>query len=326
MGKGRALLGWFAAVLAAAGSGAASAQDAGSYPSRPVTVVIPTAASVSGDILMRAFGDAVSKHLGQPIVVENKPGGSGALAAAYVATSVKSDGYTLLNITIPMYRVPFIQKTPYDPVKDFTPIILLGGYTLGGVVKADSPFKEWKDVLEFSKANPGRFTYTTVGPQTTNAIAMETMARHSGVEFTHVPGKGGGEGISAVLGGHVNAMVESPAWATLVASGDLRLLFLLNLERSKKWPNVPTIRELGYDYTFDSPYGLVGPKGLDPAIVKKLHDAFKKAYDDPKVIETYDRFDFVRRYMNTEDYAKFVPKLAADERASMERLGLARKE
>ena len=326
MGKGRALLGWFAAVLAAAGSGAASAQDAGSYPARPVTVVIPTAASVSGDILMRAFGDAVSKHLGQPIVVENKPGGSGALAAAYVATSVKPDGYTLLNITIPMYRVPFIQKTPYDPVKDFTPIILLGGYTLGGVVKADSPFKEWKDVLEFSKANPGRFTYTTVGPQTTNAIAMETMARHSGVEFTHVPGKGGGEGISAVLGGHVNAMVESPAWATLVASGDLRLLFLLNLERSKKWPNVPTIRELGYDYTFDSPYGLVGPKGLDPAIVKKLHDAFKKAYDDPKVIETYDRFDFVRRYMNTEDYAKFVPKLAADERASMERLGFARKE
>jgi len=326
MGKGATLLGWFAVALAVAGNGAASAQDAGAYPSRPVTVVIPTAASVSGDILMRAFGDAVSKHLGQPIVVENKPGGSGALAAAYVATSVKSDGYTLLNITIPMYRVPFIQKTPYDPVKDFTPIILLGGYTLGGVVKADSPFKEWKDVLEFSKANPGRFTYTTVGPQTTNAIAMETMARHSGVEFTHVPGKGGGEGISAVLGGHVNAMVESPAWATLVASGDLRLLFLLNLERSKKWPNVPTIRELGYDYTFDSPYGLVGPKGLDPAIVKKLHDAFKKAYDDPKVIETYDRFDFVRRYMNTEDYAKFVPKLAADERASMERLGFARKE
>ena len=296
------------------------------FPSKPITIVIPTAASVSGDIIMRAYGEAVSKHLGQPIIVENKPGGSGALAAAYVATSVKPDGYTLLNIIIPMYRVPHIQKTPYDPVKDFTPIILLGGYTLGGVVRADSPFKEWKDVIEFSKANPGRFTYTTVGPQTTNAIAMETMARQSGVQFTHVPGKGGGEGISAVLGGHVNAMVESPAWGALVASGEMRLLFLLNLERSKKWPDVPTIRELGYDYTFDSPYGLVGPKGLDPAIVKKLHDAFRKAYDDPKVIETYDKFDFVRRYMNTEDYAKFVPKLAADERASMERLGFARKE
>jgi len=316
----------FVLLLLACSSRAVTAQGATDFPSKPITIVIPTAASVSGDLLMRAYGEAVSKHLGQPIIVENKPGGSGALAAAYVATSVKPDGYTLLNITIPIYRVPYIQKTPYDPVKDFTPIILLGGYTLGGVVKADSPFKEWKDVIEFSKANPGRFTYTTVGPQTTNAIAMETVARHSGVQFTHVPGKGGGEGISAVLGGHVNAMVESPAWGGLVASGEMRLLFLLNLERSKKWPDVPTIRELGYDYTFDSPYGLVGPKGLDPAIVKKLHDAFRKAYDDPKVIETYDKFDFVRRYMNTKDYAKFVPKLAADERASMERLGFAKKE
>ena len=313
-------------VAACLQQSAVTAQGATDFPSKPITIVIPTAASVSGDLIMRAYGEAVSKHLGQPIIVENKPGGSGALAAAYVATSVKPDGYTLLNITIPIYRVPYIQKTPYDPVKDFTPIILLGGYTLGGVVKADSPFKEWKDVIEFSKANPGRFTYTTVGPQTTNAIAMETMARHSGVQFTHVPGKGGGEGISAVLGGHVNAMVESPAWGGFVASGEMRLLFLLNLERSKKWPDVPTIRELGYDYTFDSPYGLVGPKGLDPAIVKKLHDAFRKAYDDPKVIETYDKFDFVRRYMNTKDYAKFVPKLAADERASMERLGFAKKE
>src|SRR5437899_9268208 len=113
MRKGRTLLGWFAVVLAAAGSGLA--QDSGSYPSRPITVAIPAAASVSGDILMRAFGDAVSKHLGQPIVVDNKPGGSGALAAAYVA-SAKSDGYTLLNITIPIYRVPFMQKTSYDPV------------------------------------------------------------------------------------------------------------------------------------------------------------------------------------------------------------------
>jgi tripartite-type tricarboxylate transporter receptor subunit TctC len=325
MGKGTKFIGCFIGTLIIAGSGAVSAEDAAGYPSKPVTVVIPTAASVSGDILMRTFGDAVGKHLGQPIVVDNKPGGSGALAASLVA-SARPDGYTLLNITIPIYRVPFIQKTPYDPVKDFTPIVLLGGYTLGGVVRADGPFKEWRDVLEFAKANPGRFTYTTVGPQTTNAIAMETMARHSDVQFTHVPGKGGGEGISAVLGGHVHAMVESPAWAALVASGEMRLLFLLNLERSKKWPNVPTIRELGYEYTFDSPYGLVGPKGLDPAIVKKVHDAFKKAYDDPKVIETYDKFDFVRRYMGTEQYAKFIPKLAADERAAMERLGLARKE
>jgi tripartite-type tricarboxylate transporter receptor subunit TctC len=201
---------------------------------------------------------------------------------------------------------------------------MLGGYTLGAVVKGDSPFKTWQDVMEFAKANPGRFTYTTVGPATTNAIAMETIARQAGVRFTHVPGKGGGEGIAAVLGGHVMAMVESPGWAPQVASGDMRLLMLLNAERSKKWPTAPTLRELGFDYTFDSPFGLAGPKGIDPAIVRKLHDAFKKAYDDPKVIEAYEKYDFVRRYLSTEDYQEFVPKLAAEERAALEKLGLAR--
>lgn len=322
------ILAWCVCVMAilATGSNPAVAENPKDYPSKPITIVIPTGPSVSGDIIMRAYADIVGKQLGQPIIIDNRPGGSGALAAAYVAANGKPDGYMLLNITIPIYRVPALQKTSYDPVKDFTPIILLGGYTLGGVVKSDSPFKTWKDVLDFSKANPGRFTYTTVGPHTTNAIAMETMARESGVQFTHVPGKGGGEGIAAVLGGHVTAMVESPAWGPLVASGDMRLLFLLNQERSAKWPDVPTIRELGYKYTFDSPYGVVGPKGMDPAIVKKLHDAYKVAFDDPKVIETYDKFDFVRRYLPTEDYKKFVVKLNEDEKAAMARLGFARKD
>ena len=120
-------------------------------------------------------------------------------------------------------------------------------------------------------------------------------------------------------------MVESPAWGALVASGDMRLLFLLNLERSKKWPNVPTIRELGYDYTFDSPMASRA-EGPRPSHREEAARCVQKAYDDPKVIETFEKFDFVRRYMSTEDYGKFVPKLAADERASMERLGFARKE
>lgn len=306
------------------GQSPAAAQGSDQYPSRPISIVIPTGPSVSGDIIMRAYSEIVGKLLGQPLMIDNKPGGSGALAAAYVAANGRPDGYMLLNITIPIYRVPAMQKTSYDPVKDFTPIILLGGYTLGGVVRSDSPFKTWKDVLDFSRVNPGQFTYTTVGPHTANSIAMETMARESGVQFTHVPGKGGGEGLAAVLGGHVSAMVESPAWAPLVASGKMRLLFLLNQERSKKWPDVPTIRELGYQYTFDSPYGVVGPKGMDPAVVKKLHDAFKIAFDDPKVIETYEKFDFVRRYLPTAEYEKFVVKLNDDERAAMARLGFVR--
>ena len=134
---------------------------------------------------------------------------------------------------------------------------------------------------------------------------MELMARQSGVKFTHIPGKGGGEGIAAVLGKHVMMMVESPAWAPMVAAGQFRLLMVLNGERSKKWPDAPTLKELGYTYEFDSPFGLAGPKGMDPAIVKRLHDAFKLAYDDPKVIELFDKFDFTRRYMSTRGLRGF---------------------
>jgi tripartite-type tricarboxylate transporter receptor subunit TctC len=101
---------------------------------------------------------------------------------------------------------------------------------------------------------------------------------------------------------------------------------MLNGERSKKWPNAPTLKELGYSYEFDSPFGIAGPKGMDAAVVKKLHDAFKKAYDDPKVIELYDRFDFTRRYKSTEEYQAFVPKLAAEEKAALEKIGLAKKD
>jgi tripartite-type tricarboxylate transporter receptor subunit TctC len=313
-----------ASTLLASAAGPATAQS--DYPNKPITLIVPFAAGVTADLLFRGYAEVVSKQLGVPVIIENKPGGSATLGPAQMAATAKPDGYTIGQLAIPVYRVPVMQKATYDPIKDFSYILMLGGYTLGAVVKADSPFKSWKDVIEFSKKEPGKFTYTTIGAATTNAIAMELMARTSGVKFTHIPGKGGGEGVAAVLGGHVMAMVESPSWAPTVASGDLRLLMILNAERSKKWPNVPTLKEFGYEYSFDSPFGLAGPKGMDPAVIKKLHDAFKVAYDDPKVIELHEKFDFVRRYLNTEDYNKFVVRLAADERKALEQLGLAKKD
>ena len=314
------------AALAALAGLLTPALAQGDYPNRPVTLVIPFQAGVSADLLFRGLAESASTHLGQPIVIENKPGGSATLGPATMAATAKPDGYTVAQIAIPVFRVPVMQKASFDPVKDFTYIILVGGYTLGVAVKADGPFKKWQDVIDFAKANPGKFTYATIGAATTNSIAMELMARQSGVTFNHIPTKGGGESIAAILGGHVMGMVESPSWGPLVASGDFRLLMLLNGERSKKWPDAPILKELGYTYEFDSPFGIAGPKGMEPAIVKKLHDAFKKAYDDPKVFELYDKFDFTRRYMSTADYQAFVPKHAAEERAALEKLGLAKKD
>ncbi len=307
-------------------SAAAAAETAAEFPTKPVTLIVPFQAGVTADLLFRGIAESASKHLGQPVVIDNKPGGSATLGPATMANTAKPDGYTIGQIAIPVFRVPYMQKATFDPVKDFTYVIHLGGYPLGAVVKADGPFKQWQDVLDFAKANPGKFTYATIGPATTNAIAMELMARQSGVKFTHIPTKGGGESIANVLGGHVMAMVESPAWAPLVAAGQFRLLMVLNGQRSKKWPDSPTLKELGYTYQFDSPFGLAGPKGIDPAIVKKLHDAFKQAYDDPKVAELFDKFDFTRRYMSTEDYQAYIPKLAAEEKAALEKLGLAKKD
>ena len=294
------------------------------FPTRPITLIVPFQAGVSADLLFRGFAEVAAKELGQPVIVENRAGASGTLGAVALATQAKPDGYTVAQLPIPVYRVPLIQKVPYDPAKDFTYVILVAGYTLGGVVKADGPFKTLKNVVEFARTNPGKFTYATIGPSTTNAIAMELVGRHENVQFTHVPTKGGGESIAAVLGGHVMMMVESPGWAPMVASGDMRLLMLLGEQRSKKWPDTPTLRDLGYPFGFDSPTGLAGPKGIHPAIVKKLHDAFKKAYDDPKVAELYDKFDFVRRYMGHDDYAKYGVELVEIEKEAMRKVGLVK--
>jgi tripartite-type tricarboxylate transporter receptor subunit TctC len=318
-------------LIAAVAAGLASflvpafAQAPKDFPSKPVTLIIPFIPGLTADLLLRGLAESAAKHLGQPVIIDNKPGGSATLGPA-ATSAAKPDGYTIGLVAITSFRVPYMQKATFDPVKDFTWVIHLGGYSLGAVVLADGPFKKWPDVIAFAKANPRKFTYATVGPATTNAIAMELMAGQSGVQFTHMPTKGGGESIAAVLGNHVMMMVESPAWAPLVASGQFRLLMMLGGERSKKWPDAPTLKELGYTYEFDSPFGLAGPKGMDPVIVKKLHDAFRKAYDDPKVIELYEKFDFTRRYMNSQDYAAFIPKLAANEKATLQKLGLAKKD
>ncbi len=313
------------AAMTLATANSVRAETAAEYPSRPVTLIVPFAAGVSADLLFRGLADLASKHLGQPIIVENKSGGSGTLGVAQMATQ-KPDGYTLSQIPIPVFRLPHMQKTTFHPTDSFSFIILVAGYHLGAVVKADGPFKKWQDVIDYAKANPGKFTYTTIGAATTNGIAMELVMRESGVQMTHVPSKGGGESIAGVLGGHYNMMVESPAWAPMVQSGDLRLLLMLGSERHPKYKDAPVLKEVGYTFDFDSPTGIAGPKGMDPAIMKKIHDAFKAAYDDPKAPEIYDKFEYSRRYMNSEDYAKLAAKLSADEKATLEKVGLAKKD
>ena len=303
-------------------NGVAVAQE---YPAKPITLVVPWPAGGSTDIVMRAIADVASKSLGQPIVVDNKAGGSGTVGPATMAATAKPDGYTISQVPTTIFRMPMMQQAFWDPIKDFSYIIHLSGYTYGVTINAESQLKSWKDVVDFAKQNPGKVTYATPGAGTTLHIGMEQIAQLEGIKLTQVPFKGGAETNAAVLGNHTVLQADSTGWRPLVDAGKLRLLMVWTSQRSPNFPGVPTLRELGYPLAVESPFGIAGPKGMDPKIIAKLHDAFKKVIDDPGVIATLAKYDMVPNYKNTEDYNKFVHEQIESERKVIESLGLAKK-
>ena len=312
----------FAAAALAVLSSVAVAQD---YPTKPITLIVPWPAGGSTDISMRAIAESASKVLGQPIVVDNKAGGGGTVGPAPMAATAKPDGYTISQIPITVFRLPLMQDVSWNADKDFTYIVHLTGYTFGVTTNADSRFKTWKDVVDFAKANPGKVTYATPGAGTSLHIGMEQIAAKAGIKLTQVPFKGGAETNAAVLGNHTMLQADSTGWRPLGDAGKLRLLMVWTSKRSPNFPDAPTLNELGYSMVYDSPFGIAGPKGMDPKIVAKLHDAFKKAIEDPAVIATLAKFDMVANYKNTEDYKKFVAEVTESERKVIDTLGLAKK-
>ena len=294
------------------------------FPSKPVTYIVPWSAGGS-DACARVLGNVTSKYLGQPVIVENKPGAAGTLGPSTMALTAKPDGYTISEMPLTLFRYPQMMKTNYNTLTDFSYIILLTGYVFGAVVKADSPFKTFNDFVAYAKANPGKVTYATTGGVSIAYTTMEMVARKNGIKWTNVPQKGSAELCSAVLGGHVMAGMTSSGWAPLVASGDLRLLATFGDERSKKFPNIPTAKELGYGVVTKSPYGLAGPKGMDPKIVKILHDAFKKGMESPEYQKILDQYDMISFYKNSADYEKFAKELWEEEKEIVEKLDLKKK-
>jgi tripartite-type tricarboxylate transporter receptor subunit TctC len=294
------------------------------YPARPVKLICPWPAGGSTDAVMRALAESASKHLGQAVIIENKPGAGGMLGANELV-SAKPDGYTLSQLPHGVFRIPHMQKVAFNTLQDFTWIICLTGYTFGIVVPADSPIKSVKDLVDYAKANPGKFTYGSTGTGTSPHLAVEEFAQRAGIKLTHVPFKGNAENMQAILGGHIMAASDATGWGPHVDAGKLRLLATYGSKRTKRWPNVPTLDELGYKTVSDSPFGVCGPKGMDPAVVKTLHDAFRKTLDDAKVIETFDKYDQSVIYMDTATYTKWARDTYEAEKATIERLGMTQK-
>lgn len=312
----------FVGALGAAGASLASPALAQAFPSRPITLIVPWPAGGVTDIAMRAIAEAAARHLGQPIAVDNRAGGGGTVGPAAMAATARPDGYTIAQIPVTVFRLPLMQRTTWDALRDFSYIVHLTGYTFGITVRADSPFQTFQQVIEHARANPGQLTYGTPGAGTSLHVGMETIAAHAGARFTHVPFRGGAETNAAVLGGHINLQVESTSWKPLVEAGQVRLLVLWTRERSRVWPNVPTLQELGFPFVFDSPFGIAGPRGMDPGVMRVIHDAFKEAIEEPAVLEQLSRFDMFANHKNAEDYRTFVERTIASERDVLTRIGL----
>ena len=290
------------------------------FPSKPVTLIVPWPAGGSTDIYFRKLGEITQKQLGQNLVIENRPGGSGNNGPTTMAKTAQPDGYTISQLTISAFRAPHMQKVDWNPVSDFTYIIGLAGYTFGVVVKADSPFKTFNDLIAYAKANPGKLSYATPGTGTSLHLAMEEVGAKAGVQFLHVPFKGYADGAIALMGGHVMVQVDSTGWAKQVDAGAQRLLATLG-EKRTRW-GAPTVKELGVDTVSASPFGLVGPKGMSPQVVKTLHDAFKRSLDDPEYLKLLATLDQPAWYQSSEDYAKWAAATFQAERGTIERVGL----
>jgi tripartite-type tricarboxylate transporter receptor subunit TctC len=301
--KLRSLIGVFACAVPLLLATLSYGQQA--YPTRPVNILVSFAPGGVMDLSTRAIAAKAEKFLGQSFVISNNGGGGGAVAAAVVSTQ-KPDGYNLLACTsTTLVRIPQYRIVPYS-FTDFVPIVQHASTESGLAVKADSPFKTVRDLVEYARKNPRKVTYSTLGIGSPMHLSMEYIAKQEGISWTHVPYPGSMPAVTALLGGHVTATSASTEWKPFVLEGSLRLLATHGEKRMQSFPNVPTLRELGYDFYNDTTFLIVAPKATPLEIVKKLEDAFHKAFKDPEYTATLMKIDHVPAFRNSEDTMKFL--------------------
>ncbi len=311
----------FAVILVACAATAIPA-SAETFPAGPVTLVVPWPAGGTTDVAMRALAAATARHLGQPIVIENRPGAGGTLAPMHMAATARPDGYTIAQIPFCVLRRGAFDQVKFDPATDLTYIIGLTGYTFGVVVRSDAPWTTFEELLADAKRRPGAVTYGTPGSGTTPHLTMERIAASQAVDWVHVPFKGSAETTNALLGGHVDAVADGTSWGSLVDARVFRLLVTWGMHSTAKWPTVPTLRETGIDIDVSAPYGVAGPKGMDPAVVASLHDAFRKGMAEASYLAALAQLDQQALYLNSRDYRAFVMRELETQKRATNALGV----
>jgi tripartite-type tricarboxylate transporter receptor subunit TctC len=273
------------------------------YPERPVTVIVAMEAGGTIDVSVRAMAPGASRALGQSIVVENKGGGGGTVALAVIATA-KPDGYTLCASNCDAVVITcLMQNVPFKPLKSFTSIT---GFAMSEhtalLVKSDSPWKTFKEFMDYAKKNPGKIKYSSAGIGTGMHVAMEYIAHKDGIKWVHVPYKGTAPARTALMGGHVDACSSGLGWIPFVQSGDLRVLATHGRERLPSYPDVPTLKELGYGFVNDTVHAILGPAGLPPEVVRKLETAFTKGTETPEFKTAVEKLYLTPILIKSKEY------------------------
>ena len=276
------------------------------YPSRPVTFIVAFPAGGSTDLSYRLLTKETEKYLGQPIVVVNKPGGGGTVGVSAVAAA-KPDGYTIGMSPSGGFLaiMPYIEKIPYDPIKDLRYIVQFASLNFAVLVKADSPFKTFKDLIAFARQNPRKMTYGTNAPNSISNLIMQQVAKKEGVQMTHIPFKGSADYQTALLGGHILFTIGEFNYS-LLEDKQVRVLLFLGEKHSPEYPQIPILKELGYDIPCPVFNGVAGPRGLSDEIVKKLEEAFTKGMQEQAFVKGMKELHVTILHRGSKEFAEYA--------------------
>jgi len=291
------------------------------YPERPITFICPWPAGGTADQSMRAICQVAARVLRQPIAVDNKAGAAGMIGAKAIA-SARGDGYTIGQIPISVTRFSQLGSLQADPRKDFTYLARTSGQTFGIAVLPESKFKTLNDMVAYAKANPGRVTYAHAGVGGATHVGMEEFAMAAGIQLNPIAYKGGAQALSDTLGGQVDLLADSSSWAPHVEGGKLRLLATWGEQRTARFKDTPTLKELGFKVVVDAPNGIGAPKGLEPAVERKLRDAFRFAVNSDEFRSVAGKIDAPLMYLDGPEYRKYVAAMYDKETQLIQRLKL----
>jgi len=291
-------------------------------PKKSITMVVGFAAGGAADTGARIIAKKLGENIGATVVVDNRAGAGGNIAHQFTVQGPTDGSLILLGSVGPLTIAQHMMKLPYDPVKDLSPITMGVNFPNVLVVGAHTGIKTFAEFVAYAKKNPGKLDFASTGPGSASHLAGELLNDMAKIDTVHVPYKGGAPALQDLLGGQVNAVADSSSWAPHVKAGTLRLLATWGEKRTQDFPDVPTLREAGYDVVVDAPNGVGAPKGLDPAIERRLREAFRVAAASPEFKTACDRIDAPLMYLDGPDYEKYVAATFRKETQLIERLKL----